>query len=102
MKFKTYSEFITEKSTKPKLPPEVELRNQDSLIRDKINELNQKASEKPEQRPLIMAQIEVEKEKLDMIRVKLELLRAKEEDNKRKEREKAQKEREKILKQNQK
>jgi hypothetical protein len=62
----------------------------------KINDLKKDMMEKPEQRNLIQAKIEVELEKIDSLQAKKNLLTAKEFEEQRKEREKAKKLREKA------
>jgi hypothetical protein len=101
----SFEEFLNE-AIKPPMSPEVAIRMAAQASMTKIADLKKELLEKPEQRDFILAKIQVETEKLDVVVAKRNLMSAKERDEVRKEREKARaaidKEKEKIRKEQEK
>ena len=91
----SFQEYLTE-ATKAYVSPDVQFAMSMNSVRQKVNDLKKSMIEAPEQRDFIMAKIQVELEKIDVIQAKKNLADAKEQETKRKEMEKARKAMEKA------
>ena len=93
---KSFESFVNEGAMfKPNLTPKQAAAENISRSLDKISNLKDKMSEKPEDAIYIKAQIEVEQEKIDVLRAQIRAESAKEQLSSRKEFEKKAKEFEK-------